>query len=154
VSQPETKPKEAPGIILADEVIIPTETAAWFDMEAIHELEKDSLPEFFTETYPSKNEKVYREFRDFMILLYRRNPSNYLSATTCRKYLRGDVGSIFRVHSFLEKHGLINFNIDPYNKPHKISIIKESSYDKVIINAANRYYLCKSFLLFYTHIKI
>lgn len=113
-------------------------------MSEVHQIERDSLPEFFTELYPSKNESVYKEFRDFMILLYRKNTSQYLSATTCRKYLRGDVGAIFRVHSFLEKHGLINFNVDPYMKPHKISVVREAAYDKVIVNAANRYYLQKN----------
>lgn len=136
------------GVELKEEVIVPSETAAWFDLQEVHELEKESLPEFFTDIYPTKNESVYREYRDFMILLYRRNPSQYLSATTCRKYLRGDVGSIFRVHSFMEKHGLINFNVDPYMKPHKISVVRESAYDKVIVNAANRYYLCKLHIYF------
>lgn len=57
--------------------------------------------------------------------------------------MSGDVCGIMRVHAFLEKWGLINFNVDPYYKPHKISVIKEFSYNKVLVNAANRYLLCK-----------
>ena len=53
-----------------------------------------------------------------------------------------------RIHSFLEHWGLINFNVEPYLKPHKISVIKEASYNKVLINAANKYYLCKISLIF------
>jgi hypothetical protein len=49
-----------------------------------------------------------------------------------------------RVHVFLELWGLINFNVQPYLKPHKISLVKESAYDRVLVNAANKNYLCKN----------
>lgn len=49
-----------------------------------------------------------------------------------------------RVHRFLEQWGLINFNVDPYTKPHKFSVIKECSYSRVLINAANRMFLTKN----------
>ena len=51
--------------------------------------------------------------------------------------------TIMRVHAFLELWGLINFQVEPYYKPHKFSLLKESSYSKVLINAANKHYLCK-----------
>ena len=44
-----------------------------------------------------------------MIALYRMNPRNYLSGTTCRRNLAGDACAIMRVHAFLEHWGLINF---------------------------------------------
>jgi hypothetical protein len=73
------------------------------------------------------------------------NPSVYLSATTARRHLSGDVNGIMRVHAFLEKWGLINFSgIQPAYKPHKMSLIKESCYDKVLINAANKNFLQKN----------
>ena len=73
------------------------------------------------------------------------NPTVYLSATTCRRHLSGDVNAIIRVHAFLEKWGLINFQgVNPALKPHKMSLIKESSYDKVLINAANKNILQKN----------
>ena len=46
-----------------------------------------------------------------------------------------------RVHAFLEQWGLINFAVEPYLKPHKFSLLKEASYSKVLINAANKHYL-------------
>ena len=80
-----------------------------------------------------------------MIHLYRMNPTVYLSATTCRRHLSGDVNGIIRVHAFLEKWGLINYSgVMPAYKPHKMSMLKESSYDKVLINAANKNYLSKN----------
>lgn len=73
------------------------------------------------------------------------NPTVYLSATTCRRHLSGDVNGIIRVHAFLEKWGLINYSgVMPAYKPHKMSMLKESCYDKVLINAANKNYLSKN----------
>ena len=72
--------------------------------------------------YPSKTPAVYREYRNFIVELYRANPNNYLSATTCRRHLTGDANAVMRVHAFLEKHGIINFNAGrgrgPWEKPH------------------------------------
>ena len=120
-------------------------------MDSIHEIEKDSLPEFFNGRFPSKTPHTYKEYRNFMILLYRQNPNAYLTATSkvlllimilaCRRHLAGDVCTIMRVHAFLETWGLINFSVEPYLKPHKFSLLKESQYSKVLINAANKHYL-------------
>lgn len=53
-------------------VYIPSATIdMWFSPEtyenSIHELEQDSLPEFFIGRYPSKTPQVYMEYRNFMI---------------------------------------------------------------------------------------
>jgi SWI/SNF related-matrix-associated actin-dependent regulator of chromatin subfamily C len=98
-----------------DAVLIPSHTLEmWFNPETyeneVTEMEEDSLPEFFSHKYPSKTPQVYKEYRNFMIHLYRMNPSVYLSATTCRRHLAGDVNGIMRVHAFLEKWGLINYS--------------------------------------------
>ncbi|EGV62606.1 hypothetical protein CANTEDRAFT_98851 [Yamadazyma tenuis ATCC 10573] len=41
----------------------------------------------------------------------------YLTVTAVRRNLAGDVTNIIRVHQFLEKWGLINYQIDPRTKP-------------------------------------
>jgi SWI/SNF related-matrix-associated actin-dependent regulator of chromatin subfamily C len=46
-----------------------------------------------------------------MIDTYRLNPTQYLTATACRRSLAGDVCAIIRVHAFLEQWGLINFQV-------------------------------------------
>lgn len=61
---------------------IPSKTADWFDIESIAEIEKQSLPEFFRGVYPSKTPSTYKEYRDFMIKLYRMNPQTYITATS------------------------------------------------------------------------
>ena len=91
-------------------IILPS-YSTWFDMHAIHTLEKKALPEFFNNRNRSKTPAVYKDYRDFMINTYRLNPSEYLTMTACRRNLAGDVCAIMRVHSFLEQWGLINYQV-------------------------------------------
>ncbi|ORZ40717.1 hypothetical protein BCR44DRAFT_1386026 [Catenaria anguillulae PL171] len=98
------------------EIIIPS-YSAWFDMTAIHDVERDALPEFFSGRNKSKSPAVYKEYRDFMINAYRLNPSEYLTLTACRRNLAGDVCAVMRVHAFLEQWGLINYHVDPDTRP-------------------------------------
>ncbi|VEU23521.1 DEKNAAC104681 [Brettanomyces naardenensis] len=100
-------------------VIIPS-YSKWFDMNKIHEIEKRSLPEFFAGESRFKTSKVYKDMRDFMINTYRLNPLEYLSVTAARRNLAGDVATIMRIHGFLTKWGLINYQIDPKTKPFKM----------------------------------
>lgn len=97
-------------------VIIPS-FARWFDRETVHEVEKNGLPEFFSEKNRSKTSEIYQQYRNFMIDTYRLNPTEYLTVTACRRNLAGDVGAIMRVHRFLETWGLINYQIDPETRP-------------------------------------
>lgn len=92
-------------------IIIPS-YSSWFDYSSIHELEKRALPEFFNNKNRSKTPEIYLGYRNFMIDTYRLNPGEYLSATSCRRNLPGDVCAIMRVHAFLEQWGLINYQVD------------------------------------------
>lgn len=56
-------------------------SSSWFDINNIHEIEMQTLPEFFCGKYPSKTPQIYKEYRNFIINLYRENPKVYLSAT-------------------------------------------------------------------------
>lgn len=97
-------------------IIIPS-YASWFNMKKIHQIERDSLPEFFNTSHPSKSPKIYANYRNFMINVYRLNPNEYLTLTSCRRNLVGDVGTIMRVHRFLTKWGLVNYQVNPQLKP-------------------------------------
>lgn len=84
-------------------------------MNKIHQYEKDALPEFFRDCAPrtsSKTSYIYKEYRDFMINTYQQNPSQYLTFTSCRRNLAGDVCAIYRVYDFLEQVGLINYAVN------------------------------------------
>ena len=67
----------------------------------------------------------------------------FIDFIACRRHLAGDVCTILRVHAFLETWGLINFSVEPYLKPHKYSLLKESNYSRLLINAANKHFLSK-----------
>ena len=110
-----------------EQIKIP-ESANWFKMEEIHEIEKKSLPEFFNGKYPSKNPEIYKKYRNFIINLYRQSPTIYLTGTACRRHLSGDVCAILRLHKFLEKWGLINFKLDPKFKPNNNFVPKSFNY--------------------------
>ncbi|KAF2639540.1 SWIRM-domain-containing protein [Massarina eburnea CBS 473.64] len=99
--------------------IIPS-YAAWFDMRYIDHRERKALPEFFNGRNRSKTPAVYRDYRDFMINTYRLNPDEYLTVTACRRNLAGDVCAIMRVHAFLEQWGLVNYQVDPQERPSNI----------------------------------
>ncbi|XP_072303688.1 SWI/SNF complex subunit SMARCC1b [Eucyclogobius newberryi] len=97
-------------------VIIPSYTS-WFNNNSIHSIEKRSLPEFFNGKNKSKSAEIYLAYRNFMIDTYRLNPQEYLSSTSCRRNLTGDVCAVMRVHAFLEQWGLLNYQVDAESRP-------------------------------------
>lgn len=97
-------------------IIVPS-FASWFDISTIHEIEKRSLPDFFDDSSRYKSPKSYKDTRNFMINTYRLSPYEYLTITAVRRNLAMDIASIIKIHAFLEKWGLINYQIDPRSKP-------------------------------------
>lgn len=81
----------------------------WFRFETISVVEKESLPEFFGEKI-SKTPVHYMHIRNFIIVVYWKNPKIKLTVTAIRRCVGGDVNSIVRVHNFLEHWGIINKN--------------------------------------------
>lgn len=107
--------------ITVQEIPIP-DFSVWFDMQHVHEIERKALPEFFTGNHSSKNEKVYREIRDFMVTTWREEPQHYLSATAVRRQIRADACAVQRLHGFLEHWGLINFGHEYESMPQPILV--------------------------------
>lgn len=105
--------EDADGLVVpqSHEIVIPN-YARWFDLRKIHSIEKQSLPEFFTDRVASKTPQVYVKYRNFMVNAYRLNPNEYFGVTAARRNLCGDAAAIFRVHKFLMKWGLINYQVD------------------------------------------
>ena len=92
----------------------------WFSPNEIHHIEVRSMPEFFTNKSANKTPQHYIYYRNFIIRSYRESPKEYLTATTCRRSLIGDACTILRLHKFLEKWGLINFEVEPNARPKKL----------------------------------
>jgi len=53
---------------------VPSIAQAWFIFDSIADIEKESLPEFFNGLSTGKTEEAYREYRNFMVKLYRESP--------------------------------------------------------------------------------
>lgn len=119
----ETKSKESTESAAREHLIAQTHAivlpsySTWFDMNAIHDIERKAMAEFFNNRNRSKTPVVYKDYRDFMINTYRLNPVEYLTVTACRRNLAGDVCAIMRVHAFLEQWGLINYQVDAEQRP-------------------------------------
>ncbi|KAL7099324.1 hypothetical protein ACP275_09G076900 [Erythranthe tilingii] len=90
--------------------------SSWFSWNGIHELEKFSLGEFFDGSSVTRSPRIYKEYRDFIITKYREEPSRKLTFTDVRKSLVGDISILLKVFTFLDKWGLINFNVTDNNR--------------------------------------
>ncbi|XP_067111415.1 SWI/SNF complex subunit SMARCC1b [Osmerus mordax] len=97
-------------------IIIPS-YSSWFNYNSIHQIEKRALPEFFNGKNKSKSPEIYLAYRNFIIDTYRLNPQEYLSSTSCRRNLTGDVCAVMRVHALLEQWGLVNYQVDAESRP-------------------------------------
>ncbi|KAL3528200.1 hypothetical protein ACH5RR_012856 [Cinchona calisaya] len=84
--------------------------SSWFQWGNIHEIERISLREFFDGSSITRTPRIYKEYRDFIICKYREDLSRRLTFTDVRKSLVGDVSTLHKVFTFLEKWGLINFS--------------------------------------------
>lgn len=108
---------------------------SWFNISDIHSFEKLALPEFFDNSGDVNNNRtpeMYKEFRNYMIDAYQSNPTHYLSVVECRKNLSGDANAVFKVHSFLEHLGLINYTIVPETHYTPYSILSENALENII----------------------
>jgi hypothetical protein len=76
-----------------------------------------SLPEYFNGMSPTKTEAAYAYARNYMVDCYRLNPGEYLTPTAARRNLHGDVCGLLRIHAFLERWGLINYQADVEVEP-------------------------------------
>ncbi|XP_076865603.1 SWI/SNF complex subunit SMARCC1b isoform X2 [Brachyhypopomus gauderio] len=97
-------------------IIIPS-YASWFDYNSVHRVERRAMPEFFNGKNKSRSPEIYLAYRNFMIDTYRLNPLEYLTSTSCRRSLTGDVCVLMRVHAFLEQWGLINYQVEAESRP-------------------------------------
>lgn len=88
-----TKPYEVPA------------SAAWFDMQGIAQLEAES--------FPNTSMAVYKTVRDFIVNKYKENPGRRLTLCEVLKYVDADADFCRKVHHFLDKHGIINYDAAP-----------------------------------------
>ena len=104
--------------------------SAWFKWNEVHDIERGTLPEFFNNKSTLKTPRAYKEYRDFIIDKFRRQPrGEKITFTQCRKFLSGDVNAIYRVYAFLEHWGLINFDPNKLSRGEVMSDAKAKAKD-------------------------
>lgn len=97
--------------------------SGWFRWDGIHETERRALPEFFGGAggagfgTATRNPRIYREYRDFIIAKYREDPARRLTFTEVRRALVGDVTLLRKLFGFLDSAGLINFSASSASGP-------------------------------------
>ncbi|XP_047070461.1 SWI/SNF complex subunit SWI3A homolog [Lolium rigidum] len=91
-------------------------SSSWFRWDDIHDTERQALPDFFGGAggsgvgTASRNPRIYREYRDYIISKYREDPARRLTFTEVRRALVGDASLLRKLFGFLDSHGLINFS--------------------------------------------
>lgn len=90
--------------------IVPT-FSSWFDIAKVHNIERKACPEFFSGKFLSKTPEVYKEVRNYFVGTWRGSPDRYITVTSSRGKLVGDICAILRIHKFLEHWGLINHDV-------------------------------------------
>jgi len=81
---------------------------AWYSPDAVSELEKTLLPEWFDGSAPHRTMETYLAAREHIIEMSDQLSNRFVTATMVRRTIPGDVGSLLRLHSFLTTHSLIN----------------------------------------------
>jgi hypothetical protein len=54
----------------------------WLKLDDINDIEVKANPEFFSGKFPSKTPDVYKEYRNYIVSLFRENSNSYLSSTS------------------------------------------------------------------------
>jgi hypothetical protein len=54
----------------------------WFKLDDISDIEVKANSEFFSGKFPSKTPEVYKEYRNYIVGLFKENPNSYLSSTS------------------------------------------------------------------------
>ncbi|KAL6882550.1 hypothetical protein ACP4OV_011240 [Aristida adscensionis] len=110
-------------------------SSGWFRWDGIHEAERRALPEFFGGAggagfgTATRNPRIYREYRDFIIAKYREDPARRLTFTEVRRSLVGDVTLLRKLFAFLDSSGLINFSATssrPAGQPQEAGVVVEA----------------------------
>lgn len=104
---------ESQGLAISSTIIQPPSHvtlpafAGWFRLDAIHPIERELFPEFFSSdagegfSFTRKNPQLYQYYRNTIVGMWRENVKKHLSSAHCRRNLVGDVSSIVRIHGFL-----------------------------------------------------
>ncbi len=121
VDTTEEEPLNNPIIISSEDRVI----ASWFDRTTIHAKEMEHFPEYFTHhnndndnnnNNNNKTPKIYKKIRNDIIDYYEKDTKNYVTVTTLRQHVIGDVCILMKLYEFLNAYFIINYDViqSPY----------------------------------------
>lgn len=89
------------------------------------------LPEWFDQSAPHRTLPAYLNAREKIIDLSIKKNSKYLTASAVRRSIAGDVGSLLRLHNFLESWGFINRNATVCSTSTPVSLVALNSRENL-----------------------
>ena len=91
----------------SEPVVIPNR-ASFFDFATISP---------FEEQFSFSHEPYYKEIRNFIVAIYRIFSTRYLPYTLCRRSIKAPAHLTLKIWKFLQKYGLINYQINQKTRP-------------------------------------
>ncbi|KAA8538424.1 hypothetical protein F0562_028030 [Nyssa sinensis] len=122
-----------------DRVLVVPMHADWFSPNAVHRLERQVVPHFFSGKSMDQTPEKYMECRNRFVAKYMENPEKKLSVPDCQGLVVGvDVDDLTRIVRFLDHWGIINYcatapNCQPRNDG---SYLREDSNGEVHVPSA------------------
>ena len=80
----------------------------WFRENEVTDLERSLLPEWFDQSADHRTPSSYLQARNQILQMATELANRYLTVAMVRRTIPGDMGSLMRLHAFLESHALIN----------------------------------------------
>lgn len=80
----------------------------WYESKSISSYEQKFLPEWFNGSASHRTESSYITTREKILNEARKSSTKFLTSTSIRRCVPGDVGSLTRLFDFLMSHGFIN----------------------------------------------
>lgn len=89
---------------------------SWYSADCVSDVEKQYLGYIIEDSITSSTSS-YIAIRNAIVTFYQQNPSQYLTATECRRKVAGDISKIVRIHEFLDAFGIINQSVKSEQRP-------------------------------------
>jgi hypothetical protein len=80
----------------------------WYESKSVSSYEQKFLPEWFNSSASHRTESSYITTRENILNEARKSSTKFLTSTSIRRCIPGDVGSLTRLFEFLMSHGFIN----------------------------------------------
>jgi hypothetical protein len=88
--------------------VVKTPNPSWYNSDSVSDLERTMLPEWFDGSATHRTADTYKQARNKIMFISNQLKQRNLTATSVRRTIPGDAGSLLRLHKFLTTWGLIN----------------------------------------------